>query len=141
MFFGEDAYGNFSTPVKYYFRKNLQRDIVAIYDEDGNLQVRYTYDAWGNMTASYASGYDTAVTANSFYYRSYYRDSETGLYYLNSRFYDPNWGRFLNADDQMSKNQDFSSYNLFAFYIKGRIMYEKKFLCFYFACYLLCFKL
>ena len=36
---------------------------------------------------------------NPFRYRSYYYDFETNLYYLNSRYYDPQLGRFVNADD------------------------------------------
>ena len=50
-----------------------------------------------------------------FRYRSYYYDSETGYYYLNSRYYDPNWGRFLNADNAIIQNNNLVGNNLFSY--------------------------
>ena len=83
----------------YYFYKNLQGDVIAITNETGAVVARYSYDAWGKCTVeSDASGVDIA-NINPFRYRSYYYDFETGLYYLQSRYYDPEIGRFINADD------------------------------------------
>ena len=88
----------------FYFEKNLQGDIIAVYNADGEKIGSYTYDAWGNMTVTTTSG-NTMVengivrTLNPFRYRGYYYDTETGLYYLQSRYYNPEWGRFLNADN------------------------------------------
>ena len=87
----------------YYFEKNLQGDIIAIYTENGTKIGSYTYDAWGNCTISTESGTTTSQkrivrTLNPFRYRGYYYDYDTGLYYLQSRYYVPQWGRFLNAD-------------------------------------------
>ena len=88
----------------YYFQKNLQGDVTRVYDGNGNLAAQYVYDAWGNHKVLNANG--TEITDESFIgnvnpirYRGYYYDEETGLYYLQSRYYDPEVGRFLNADD------------------------------------------
>jgi RHS repeat-associated protein len=82
----------------YYFLKNLQGDIIAITDNSGNVVARYSYDAWGVCTiAQDISGCNIATT-NPFRYRGYYYDTETELYYLQSRYYDAEVGRFLNGD-------------------------------------------
>ena len=82
----------------YWFERNLQGDIVAVYDKFGTKVISYTYDAWGNFVDS--SGANTTATLNPFRYRGYYYDSDLGLYYLNSRYYDPNTGRFISADNE-----------------------------------------
>ena len=82
----------------YYFYKNLQGDVIAIADDTGAVKATYTYDAWGVCTvASDTSGCNIA-TINPFRYRGYYYDTETDLYYLQSRYYDPEVGRFINID-------------------------------------------
>ena len=80
---------------KYVYRKNLQGDIVAILDECGCTRGTYEYDAWGNIIWQ---GGSELLTINPFRYRGYYYDEETGLYYLNSRYYDPETGRFISPD-------------------------------------------
>ena len=80
---------------KYFYRKNLQGDIVAILDECGCTRGTYEYDAWGNIIWQ---GGSELLTINPFRYRGYYYDEETGLYYLNSRYYDPETGRFISPD-------------------------------------------
>ena len=83
--------------VPYYFLKNLQGDIIAITNRDGDTVAKYSYDAWGKCTVEFDStGYIADI--NPFRYRGYYFDRETDLYYLNSRYYDANTGRFINAD-------------------------------------------
>ncbi len=90
------AEGVFDT---YWFEKNLQGDIVTVYNESGTKLVQYTYDAWGNhSTLYYAGGHSTGAKYNPFRYRGYYYDSELGFYYLQSRYYDPAIGRFISAD-------------------------------------------
>lgn len=90
------AEGTFDT---YWFEKNLQGDVVAVYNQAGTKLIAYTYDAWGNSSVSYYnSGASTTATYNPFRYRGYYLDSESGFYYLNSRYYDPAIGRFITAD-------------------------------------------
>ena len=80
----------------YYFDKNAQGDVIRIYNTSGTAICEYTYDAWGNFTAT---GNLTVAYANPFRYRSYYYDTESHLYYLQSRYYDDLTGRFLNADE------------------------------------------
>ena len=88
----------------YYFDKNTLGDIVAIRDESGNIVARYEYDAWGNCTVMNAYGtVNTSASfignSNPFRYRGYYYDTETGFYYLQTRYYDPTICRFINADN------------------------------------------
>ena len=81
----------------YYYEKNLQNDIIGILDNTGKNLVSYYYDALGNITK--IDGDSKLAKINPFRYRGYYYDEETGLYYLNSRYYDSKTGRFINADD------------------------------------------
>ena len=81
----------------YYYIKDLQDDITEIVDKDGKAVAEYAYDAWGNMLTE-NNGTLTVGKLNPFRYRGYVYDEETGLYYLQSRYYDPFTGRFLNAD-------------------------------------------
>ena len=82
----------------YYYVKNAQGDITDITDDWGNIIASYTYDPWGKVLS--VTGSDTVIgNLNPFRYRGYYYDDETGLYYLQSRYYDPEVGRFINADD------------------------------------------
>ena len=101
---------------EYLFVKNIQGDILYVYSSTGNKLVSYVYDAWGNIiSTTYSNGGGTsAARFNPFTYRGYYRDSETGMYYLNSRYYNPKMGRFINADNQLSGG-DLLGYNLYAY--------------------------
>ncbi|MDD4157009.1 MAG: RHS repeat-associated core domain-containing protein [Candidatus Cloacimonetes bacterium] len=78
----------------YYYLKNLQNDIIAIADENGNIVGEYFYDAFGRVELSYG----TIAQINPFRFKSYYYDVETSFYYCNSRYYDPLIGRWINAD-------------------------------------------
>ena len=82
----------------YYYRKNLQGDIIAILNTNGTKVVEYTYNAWGEVLGVTGSLANTIGRINPFRYRGYYYDTETGFYYLQSRYYDPVVGKFLNAD-------------------------------------------
>ena len=113
------TYGTYTFDT-YYFEKNLQGDIIAIYTENGTKIGSYTYDAWGNCTVSIESGTTTIQkqivrTLNPFRYRGYYYDTDTGLYYLQSRYYNPKWGRFLNADGYVSTGTGLLGYNMYAY--------------------------
>ena len=106
MQYRNSSYSN-ETFNTYWFEKNLQGDIVAVYNEGGTKLVSYTYDAWGNVTTTYHNGgASTAVQYNPFRYRGYYYDSELGFYYLNSRYYDPETGRFVSAGGFVNANGD-----------------------------------
>ena len=103
----------------YLYEKNIQGDVVAVYDYAGDLVVRYAYNAWGAVSETeYGSEYceeSFEVLCNPFRYRGYYYDTETDLYYLNSRYYDPAVGRFLNADGYINANGDLIGFNMFAY--------------------------
>ena len=85
--------------VPYYFFKNLQGDVIAIVDKDAQTVAKYSYDAWGVCTVAQNSSDCNIASVNPFRYRGYYYDSEIGLYYLQSRYYNPTVGRFVNADE------------------------------------------
>jgi len=91
---------------EYYYYKNLQGDIIGIVDSAGSVVAEYYYSAWGTLTyVSDANGIfiddpNHIANINPFRYRGYYYDNESGLYYLNSRYYDSVVCRFLNADDE-----------------------------------------
>ncbi len=119
------------TTTQYYFIKNLQGDIVAIADATGEIQYTYTYDSWGKVLSTKGQGnsspsvLDTSCPANinPFRYRGYYYDAENQLYWLQSRFYDPSTGRFLNADSLLDKNSLFGS-NLFVYCANNSVCYN-----------------
>ncbi len=106
----------------YYYIKNNNDDIIGILDGDYNVIVRYSYDSFGNIISIIdAEGNDVSTNhnhianINPFRYRSYYYDSETGLYYLNQRYYSPKWGRFISPDNLGISNSTLSGYNLYAY--------------------------
>ena len=83
----------------FVYRKNVQGDVVAILDTSGAVVVKYTYDAWGNHAEEVLDSTRATLAAlNPFRYRSYYYDTDTELYYLNTRYYDPELGRFITID-------------------------------------------
>ena len=89
----------------YIFHKNLQGDIAGIFNEQGEVLLTFTYDAWGNISTDFNTGnlenIEEAfilILTIPLTYRGYMYDIFTGLYYLQSRYYNPAYGRFLNAD-------------------------------------------
>ena len=97
----------------YYYTKDLFGNISGIYGADGTRYAAYEYDAWGNHTVTL--NVNGIGSLNPFRYRGYYYDTETGLYYLQTRYYDPVTGRFLNADVTFDTNAGLTAYNLFAY--------------------------
>lgn len=97
--------------TRIYYEKNLQGDVTGLLDEEGAEIASYTYDAWGNVITDNEKsfcyeGYEVPFELNHVLYRGYYYDgsytdteSDTNLYYLQSRYYDSEVGRFINADD------------------------------------------
>ena len=95
--------------------------MVALVNMQGDIVAKYTYDAWGDIV-SVTDENGNAITdqnhvanQNPIRYRGYYYDTESGLYYLNSRYYDPVTGRFVNADGYVSTGQDITGLNMFAY--------------------------
>ncbi len=109
----------------FLFEKNLQGDIVAIYNSAGKRIGTYNYDAWGEFNYTRADG-NTGLenqivrSLNPFRYRGYYYDIETGLYYLQSRYYNPEWGRFLNADSVIDQSSVIGA-NLFVYCLNNPV--------------------
>ena len=103
--------------ASYYFLKNLQGDVISILDSGRNRVAEYLYDAWGVCTVVNDETEEGIAEVNPFRYRSYYYDDETGMYYLQSRYYDPVVGRFINADDVqiLGTSETVLGYNLFAY--------------------------
>ena len=104
----------------YYYMLNAQGDVVAV--TSGSLLsivASYTYDAWGRLVTS--SGWMANI--NPLRYHGYYYDTETGFYYLQSRYYDPIVKRFINADEvtNFGANGEFVSYNLFAYCLNNPV--------------------
>ena len=103
----------------YYYEKNLQGDIVAVYNSTGTKLISYDYDAWGYISCvTYSNGgASTSVVHNPLRYRGYYYDDDLDLYYLATRYYDPEVCRFITADDPayLGANGDLISYNLYAY--------------------------
>ena len=115
-------YKNGSTTTDYYFVCNWRGDVIRIYDGTGAVVANYNYDAWGSVI-SVTDANGAAITdsthianVNPLRYRGYYYDSETGFYYVSSRYYDPEVGRWINADNVIAGvGGDLKGYNLFAY--------------------------
>ena len=106
----------------YYYAKNLQGDVIAILNSSMNVVAKYTYDSWGKLISikdnngnDITNSTSTIGYINPIRYRSYYYDNETGLYYLKSRYYDPEIDRFINADRYVSAGQAISGFNMYVY--------------------------
>ena len=103
----------------YYYIKNAQGDVLRVVDETGATMADYTYDAWGNFTFTPDpnAGANAGIIEkyNPVTYRGYYYDTDLEMYYLQSRYYNPRWGRFLNADDTFDPDAGVLSANLYAY--------------------------
>ena len=84
---------------EYFYLTNLQGDVTGLADAAGAAVVSYSYDSWGKLISTTGSLATTLGVKNPYRYRGYRYDTETGLYYLQSRYYNPEIGRFINADD------------------------------------------
>jgi RHS repeat-associated protein len=105
---------------EYFYVLNLQGDVIGIVDGGGNQIVGYTYDAWGNILSTTGSMASTLGQLNPLRYRGYVYDQETNLYYLQSRYYNPEWGRFINADSLLI-NGKIIGLNLFAYSLNNPV--------------------
>ena len=118
---GGTPFGFVLDDIQYYYLTNLNGDVVGITDAQGNLLAQYVYDPWGKLLQINTTEPDNAdqlavATANPLRYRGYYYDSETGMYYLQSRYYDPDLGRFISADDfDCLTTSNFFSVNAYAY--------------------------
>ena len=109
-----------ATGVYYYYAYNSRGDIIGLYDANGTKYCTYSYDPWGNiLSVKNANGgnisSDTIAYYQSLRYRGYVYDTETGFYYLQSRYYDPVTRRFINADGLVSTDTGILGNNIFAY--------------------------
>ena len=95
--------------------------MVGIADSTGALVVRYSYDAWGKLLSITGSMASTLGVQNPLRYRGYVYDQETGLYYLQSRYYNPEIGRFINADALVATGQGLLGNNMFAYCLNNPV--------------------
>ena len=112
--------------TKYGYLYNLQGDVIGLIDSANTEVVKYTYDAWGKPLSVTGSLANTIGYYNPFRYRGYVYDVETGLYYLRSRYYNPSWGRFVNADEITSEFITCRVDNCFAYCNDCPTMYVDK---------------
>ena len=129
-----DSYGNLAmirytlvgsdnsvSTATYLVQTNSQGDVVALYKKSGELYARYEYDAWGNtLSITDASGNPITAwyhiaNANPIRYRGYYFDADLNLYYLQSRYYDSEIGRFINSDNVTDPGAGLLGYNTFIY--------------------------
>jgi len=114
----------------YYYIKNMQEDIIGITDSNNNIVCSYEYDSWGNIInikdndGNIITETSHIGAVNPFRYRSYYYDNETKLYYLNSRYYNPEWGRFINVDEVSGEIGNVMSHNMYLYAVNNPINYE-----------------
>ena len=131
FFYGNEGIIGFRKDSTFYrYEKNVFGDIVAIY-QSYNLLARYVYDAYGNQRVfdgndneiTYSSNPTHVAFINPFRYRGYYYDNETNLYYCLSRYYNPEWRRWLNIDDINYIDVDhIDGLNLFAYCLNNPVM-------------------
>ena len=106
----------------YYYVYNLQGDVVGLVDKTGTTMVTYKYDVWGKPESTTGPMATTLGVANPFRYRGYYYDTESGFYYLQSRYYDPEVGRFLNADAYLNSGHMLGT-NAYVYCYNNPVMY------------------
>ena len=105
----------------FFYLYNAQGDVIAIIDDYAERVVNYEYSAWGELLSVTGSKADTVGVLNPFRYRGYCYDTETGLYYLNSRYYDPVTQRFVNGDGYASTGQGILGNNMFAYCLNNPV--------------------
>ena len=127
----KDDNGTWTNWEEYFYIRNAQGEVIGLYDGNGIQVVSYTYDSWGKLI-SIKDGSDNDITndttsvgfKNPYRYRGYRYDNETSLYYLQSRYYNPSWGRFLNADAIIGSAGELLGHNLFS-YCKNNVVNGK----------------
>ena len=119
LLFSYDANGNVVAVnyngTYYYYVRNGQNDVIRLIDGNNNSVVEYSYDSWGKQISCTGSLASTLGAQNPFRYRGYVYDPDTGLYYLQTRYYDPEVGRFINADIYVSTGQGVLGNNMYLY--------------------------
>lgn len=111
--------------VEYIYIRDILGNITKVVDIQGNIIVEYWYDAFGNITKiEDNSSNDEISSINPYTYRGYRYDSEISMYYLNSRYYNPEMGRFINADGLLGEQGNILSHNMFTYCANNSILYQ-----------------
>ena len=114
----------------YFYRKDAQSNIVALLDNTGAVVVEYKYDAWDKCEIDASTTNTELANLNPFRYRGYYFDTETGFYFLKTRYYDPEIGRFMTIDDISYLDPgSVNGLNLYAYCNDNPVMYTDPFGC------------
>ncbi len=113
----------------YFYIKNLQGDVMHIATADNTIVASYTYDAWGNIESVTGTLADTVGSINPLRYRGYYYDAETGLYYVSSRYYDPEIGRWISPEPnvdygEFDEGAGLLGYNIYAYCANNPVMFK-----------------
>ena len=114
---------------EYFYVFDLLGNVIGLMNESGQLVVTYTYDAWGNQRVVGSNGSENTSPTfigniNPYRYRGYRYDAETGYYYLQARYYDPEIGRFISTDDASYLDDDASSgISLYAYAANNPVMF------------------
>ena len=109
---------------EYFYIRNVQNDVIGLHDSEGKVVVSYSYDTWGNIVSITGSLKDSVGVKNPYRYRGYRYDEETGLYYLQSRYYNAEWGRFINGDNYGGTKGEILSHNVFAYCLNNPVNME-----------------
>ena len=104
-----------SSYTTYYYLRNAQGDIVKLIDNGGDAKVEYTYDSWGKLISTTGDHASSVGSNQPFRYRCYVYDTETGWYYLQSRYYNPETCRFISSDVLLSTGQGVIGHNAYAY--------------------------
>ena len=117
-----EAFGIDINGKEYFYVKNAQNDAIAIVNSNNESVVSYQYDSWGKLlSCEDTSEKDIVSFLNPYTYRSYFYDSETGFYLTGTRYYDPEIGRFINADGYVSTGQGVLGNNMFAYCLNNPV--------------------
>jgi len=124
IYSGSELLGFVYKNKTYCYHKNMFGDIIGIIDSSYNEIVTYEYDSWGALVNITDNSNINLGIINPFRYRSYYYDNETKIYYLNSRYYNPKIGRFINIDSGISDiGENTAGYNLFEYAFNNPISF------------------
>ena len=113
----------------YYYLRNAQGDVVKLIDKTGTTVVEYTYDSWGKLLSTTGSLAETFGTEQPFRYRGYVYDEETGLYYVSSRYFDPEIGRWISPEPNVyaggfDESAGIIGYNVYAYCANNPVMFK-----------------
>lgn len=112
--------------AEFFYLLNLQGDVIGLYDSAGDMIVTYVYDSWGKLISAETHDpvYEELAELNPLRYRGYYYDNETQLYYLQARYYNPEWGRFISADSLLISGDYLQGLNRYAYCFNNPICYS-----------------